>query len=264
MDPFEELLRGVRADGGDLRRSEVIGTVECDRLAVYALVSGWVEVAGETARAGDVLVARGPFTLTGRAEVVTGTYDLTGAVASRLAAVLPEVLVSRGTEGCAEFYGTLDEESGVVADRLLDWIMVCGLRTWFDSEHRTGWFGALADDVAGPALRAMHADPARPWTLALLAREAKVSRTTLAGRFAKLVGTPPLTYLTEWRMALAADLLTDSTATVAAVAKRVGYADAFGFSAAFKRVHGVSPSEYRAGARVLSGDREHARELVVH
>lgn len=76
-----------------------------------------------------------------------------------------------------------------------------------------------------------------------------MSRTTPAGRFAKLVGKPPLTYLTDWRMTLAADLLTETTATVAAVAHQVGYADAFGVSAAFKRIHGVSPSEYRKACR---------------
>jgi len=91
----------------------------------------------------------------------------------------------------------------------------------------------------------MHAAPDRPWTLAVLAREAGVSRTTLATRFVRLVGEPPLTYLTDWRMTLATDLLTESTATVSTVAHRVGYADAFGFSTAFKRFHGMSPSECR-------------------
>ncbi|KOV82188.1 AraC family transcriptional regulator [Nocardia sp. NRRL S-836] len=247
MDPFDELLRGVRADGGGLRRCTVSGTVTHDRCTLYALVSGEVRAGGKTARAGDILVVRGPGSLSGRAEAVRGSYELTGSVSRRLSAVMPDVLVAPGDDGCAEFYGGLEDEQGVVADRLLDWLMVCGLRTWFDHEHGTGWLGALADDVAGPALRAMHSDVARPWTLAQLAREAGVSRTTLASRFTRLVGTPPLTYLTEWRMALAADLLAESTATVAAVARQVGYADAFGFSAAFKRVHGVSPSECRAG-----------------
>ena len=247
MDPFDELLRGVRADGGGLCRSSVPGTTAHDGYTLYALVSGELRGGGQTAQAGDILVARGPVRLSGEAEAVSGSYELKGSVARRLSAVLPDVLVAPGEDGCAEFYGTLADEQGVVGDRLLDWLMVCGLRAWFDREHGTGWLGALADDVVGPALRAMHADVARPWTLALLAREAGVSRTTLASRFAKLVGTPPLTYLTEWRMALAADLLTESTATVAAVARQVGYADAFGFSAAFKRVHGISPSECRAG-----------------
>ncbi|MGC4866219.1 AraC family transcriptional regulator [Micromonospora sp. DT53] len=92
--------------------------------------------------------------------------------------------------------------------------------------------------------------PGRPWTLASLAAQAEVSRSTLAKRFTALVGEPPLTYLTDWRMTLAADMLAESTATVAAVARHLGYADAFGFSAAFKRVHGMSPSGHRRLTRV--------------
>jgi AraC-like DNA-binding protein len=211
------------------------------------VASGEIRVSGETAKAGDIVVAQGLVAVEGRASVISGTYGITGAVARRLTEVLPRTMVVSGSDECAAFYGAVGVGGPqVVADRLLDWLMVCALRDWFDREHGTGWLGALADEVVGPVLRAMHAEPERAWTLALLAREAGVSRTTLAGRFAKLVGVPALTYLTEWRMALAADLLADSTATVASVARRVGYADAFGFSAAFKRVHGVSPSACRA------------------
>jgi AraC-like DNA-binding protein len=99
----------------------------------------------------------------------------------------------------------------------------------------------------------MHESPGEPWTLATLAGRAGVARTTLATRFTGLVGEPPLSYLTEWRMALAADLLTDPDATVARVARQVGYADAFSFSAAFKRVQGVSPSGHRRAAGQRGG-----------
>ena len=246
MDAFDELLRGVRADGAGMRRVEMSGTRVLSGLTLHAVVSGEVSVLGQTAKAGDVVVTRGSVAAEGHAEVVSGTYDVTGAVARRLTAVLPDALVAPGADDCAAFYGTLDTAGpGVVTDRLLDWLMVCALREWFDREHGTGWLAALGDEVVGPVLRAMHASPQRAWTLPLLAREAGVARTTLATRFARLVGVPPLTYLTEWRMALAADLLAESSATVAAVARQVGYADAFGFSAAFKRVHGFSPSECR-------------------
>lgn len=97
----------------------------------------------------------------------------------------------------------------------------------------------------------MHADPAHPWTTAELASRAGVSRTTLAKRFTELVGDGPVAYLTEWRMTLAADLLTRPELTVGAVARRVGYADAFGFSAAFKRLRGESPSAFRREASAL-------------
>ncbi|HTF12404.1 MAG TPA: AraC family transcriptional regulator [Asanoa sp.] len=91
--------------------------------------------------------------------------------------------------------------------------------------------------MVGYALRLLHDEPAAPWTVGALADRSGVSRSTLAKRFAELVGEPPLTYLTRWRMTLAADLLVErEAATVADVARTVGYSDPFGFSAAFKRV----------------------------
>ncbi|SDG19775.1 AraC-type DNA-binding protein [Lentzea fradiae] len=251
MDPFDELLRGVRADGAGLHRIEVSGTRAASGLTLYAVVRGAIGVGDDVARGGDLLVVKDSVTVTGHATVISGTYDVMGAVARRLTDVLPDALVTPGTDGCEGFLDTLETgKPGVVADRLLDWMMVCALREWFDRHHPEGWMAALADEVVGPVLRAMHDDPARSWTLPLLAGVAGVARTTLASRFCRLVGTPPLTYLTEWRMALAADLLAESPTTVAAVARRVGYADAFGFSAAFKRVHGVSPSECRTKCAV--------------
>jgi AraC-like DNA-binding protein len=87
--------------------------------------------------------------------------------------------------------------------------------------------------------------------VASLAERIGVSRSTLAKRFTDLVGEPPLTYLTRWRMTLAADLLVEQTAaTIAEVAGTVGYNDPFGFSAAFKRVRGVNPSDFRRAAAV--------------
>ncbi|MFC7547238.1 AraC family transcriptional regulator [Plantactinospora sp. GCM10030261] len=185
--------------------------------------------------------------------LLVGTYDTRGMAARRLLDALPPVLVVPDGDGCESVRDFLDTQAAcpggpqVVRDRLVDWLVVCTLRSWFDQPGAvpSGRLRAWGDDVIGPVLRAMHAAPDRPWTLAALAGEAGVSRTTVASRFARLVGDPPLTYLTEWRMTLAADLLAGSTTTVAAVARRVGYADAFGFSAAFKRFHGVSPSAYR-------------------
>ncbi|TDC28033.1 AraC family transcriptional regulator [Streptomyces sp. 8K308] len=274
MDPFDELLRGIRADGTAFRRAdlsppEAVRATDGAPLTLYAPLRGeaWVSPgAGEEpgpVRVGDALLVRGaaPFTLSGPpgstepVALLVAAYHVRGRVAKRLLDVLRPVLVVPGGDGCAELVGALDTQLAacppgrqVVLDRLLDWLLVCTLRAWFDGPGALppGWVRAMGDEAIGPALRAMHAAPERPWTLAALAREAGVSRTTLASRFTRLVGEPPLTYLTDWRMTLAADLLTESAATVGAVARQVGYADAFGFSAAFKRVHGVSPSEYRA------------------
>ena len=94
----------------------------------------------------------------------------------------------------------------------------------------------------------MYDRPDHSWTVASLAAEAGASRAALARRFHDLVGEPPMTFLTGWRVALAADLLREPDATVGSVAKRVGYSSPFALSTAFKRIRGVSPKEHRVRA----------------
>lgn len=101
--------------------------------------------------------------------------------------------------------------------------------------------------MVGRALRMLHHNPAHPWTVAELAAATGLSRASLARRFTDLVGEPPMAFLTGWRLALAADLLRESDATVGAVARQVGYGSSFALSTAFKRERGVSPQEYRVG-----------------
>jgi AraC-like DNA-binding protein len=91
----------------------------------------------------------------------------------------------------------------------------------------------------------LHENLAHPWTIAELAGKVGVSRAALAQRFGRLVGEPPMTYLTGLRLAHAADLLRETDATLETVARRVGYGTAFALSTAFKREHGVSPQDYR-------------------
>lgn len=187
--------------------------------------------------------------------LITGAYPVRGEINRRLLDALPPVLrVDSGGTGdpvlehlAAEVASDVPGQQ-VVLDRLLDWLLVCSIRDWFDRPGGgpPAWYTAQRDPVIGDALGLLHADPAVTWTVAELARRTGVSRATLAKRFTDVVGEPPLTYLTEWRITLAADLLVeDPAATVASVARAVGYADAFGFSAAFKRIRGVSPSEHR-------------------
>ena len=132
--------------------------------------------------------------------------------------------------------------------RLLDLALITTLRAWFarPEAQAPGWYRPQSDAVVGSALRLLHGSPARPWTVAGLAAEAGASRATLARRFTELVGEPPMSYLAGWRIALAADLLRDTDATVGSVARQVGYANAFALSVAFKRLRGVSPSRHRA------------------
>jgi AraC-like DNA-binding protein len=108
-----------------------------------------------------------------------------------------------------------------------------------------GWLSGLRDPAIGRALSALHERPALPWTLARLAREAGLSRSTLAERFAHFVGEPPMQYLGRWRMQLAARRLAEGTATVGAIALEVGYDSEAAFSRAFKRSTGSAPAHWR-------------------
>jgi AraC-like DNA-binding protein len=94
-------------------------------------------------------------------------------------------------------------------------------------------------------LMALHANPARDWTLEALAQEAALSRSAFAERFVQFVGQPPMQYLTNWRMQLATNYLRLGTENIAAVAGRVGYESEAAFSRAFKKTVGSPPSEWR-------------------
>ncbi|GAB2756393.1 AraC family transcriptional regulator [Amycolatopsis magusensis] len=196
----------------------------------------------------------------GATTLIVGAYPVRGELSRRLLDALPVVLrVPAGGTSDPVLDHLADELAvdtpgqQVVLDRLLDWMLVCTLREWFDRPggEPPAWWAAQRDPVVGHALRLLHAEPAAPWTVATLAERTGVSRSTLAKRFAELVGEPPLTYLTHLRMTLAADLLVEQdAATVADIARTVGYSDPFGFSAAFKRVRGANPSEFRRSALV--------------
>lgn len=114
-----------------------------------------------------------------------------------------------------------------------------------------GWLRAMADARVGASLAAMHDDFAQAWTVDRLAQVAHMSRTAFAVRFKRLVGTPPLDYLTGWRMTVARDALRRGTDTIARISERVGYQSETSFSAAFKRNTGKSPG-YRAHSAAQS------------
>lgn len=197
----------------------------------------------------------------GATTLIVGAYPVGGEISRRLLDALPVVLrVPSGGEADPVLEHLAAEAAAdtpgqqVVLDRLLDWLLVCAVREYFDRPggEPPSWYAAQRDPVVGDALRLLHAEPAAPWTVSSLGERTGVSRSTLAKRFADLVGEPPLTYLTRWRMTLAADLLAErEAATVAEIGRAVGYSDAFAFSVAFKRIRGVSPSEFRrAGTAV--------------
>ena len=113
-----------------------------------------------------------------------------------------------------------------------------------------GWVAALHDEVLNPALAALHAEPARKWSVTELARAVMVSRSQLDARFREILGRSPIRYLTDWRMHLARDLWSTTDLTVAAVAHRVGYDAEEAFSRAFKRAYGQAPAIWRARHRL--------------
>ena len=110
---------------------------------------------------------------------------------------------------------------------------------------RNNWLSGLRDPHVGRALMALHASPARDWTLELLATEAALSRSAFAERFNLFVGQPPMQYLANWRMQLATNYLRNGNESVASIAGRVGYDSEAAFSRAFKKVVGTPPSEWR-------------------
>ena len=111
-----------------------------------------------------------------------------------------------------------------------------------------GWLSGLTDAHVGKALRLMHADPARDWTVDELAREVAVSRSVLAQRFTDLVGEAPMRYLSNWRMQLAKQMMRDGARNIQDVAARVGYESEAAFNRAFKRATGSPPAAWRRGA----------------
>ncbi|MFJ5898079.1 AraC family transcriptional regulator [Streptomyces sp. NPDC093064] len=193
----------------------------------------------------------------GSAVMLSGTYLAPSEIGRRLLSTLPAVVVRPAGEGNDPLIGLLAEEMArdepgqeLVLDRLLDLLLVNVLRGWLaDPDSRApAWYRAQSDPVVGPALRLLHDNPAHSWTVESIARKVGVSRAQLARRFTAVVGEPPMAYLADWRLTLAADLLREPDTTVAMVARQVGYSSGFALSSAFKRVRGLSPQEYRAQA----------------
>ncbi|MCD2190454.1 AraC family transcriptional regulator [Actinomycetospora soli] len=190
--------------------------------------------------------------------MLVGTYPVAGGVGTRLVRSLPPVTVLRPADVAAApapLVALLDAEldrdaagQDVVLDRALDLLLVTVLRGWFAGPAAPSAALARRDPTVGPALAAMEADPAAPWSVADLARRSGLSRAAFARRFAAAVGVPPLAWLTDLRLSLAADLLRGTDLTLATIAARVGYGSPFALSAAFLRERGVRPTTLRTPA----------------
>jgi AraC-like DNA-binding protein len=181
-----------------------------------------------------------------------GAYQFSGDVGQSLLNALPQVLSlpTPPEDSLRDVITVLSRElvttapgHHTVLDRLLDVVLVLSIRAGLrHSATAPRWYQALADPRLSAALQATHHAPAHPWTVSELAAISGLSRASLARLFRRVLGQPPLQYLTDWRMTLARDLLRDDErTTLAQLAQRTGYASPYAFAAAFRRHHGVQP-----------------------
>jgi transcriptional regulator GlxA family with amidase domain len=138
--------------------------------------------------------------------------------------------------------------------RLLEVLLIEALRSAAETTASPGLVRGLSDARLAAAIRVMHEHPTRAWTVAELAKEAALSRSTFFERFNRRVGMAPMEYLLTWRMALAKDLLRRNEGRVAEVAQRVGYSSASTFSVAFTRHVGRPPAQYAREEQVATDD----------
>jgi AraC-like DNA-binding protein len=184
-----------------------------------------------------------------------GAYRFSGDVGRGLVEALPPVLPlsAAADDPLHDVIALLSRELAAsapgqqtVLDRLLDVLLVLAMRAGFQqSTTAPRWYRASADPRLGPALGAMHADAAHPWTVPELAAASGLSRAAFARSFQQALGQAPIQYLTDWRMTLARDHLRTGELTLTQIAARTGYASPYAFAAAFRRHHGLPPGLWR-------------------
>lgn len=202
-----------------------------------------------------------------RSTIVCGFLGLDARPFNPLLAALPRVLhVPGATLGpdswVASFLRAAVVESNqkrpggeAVLERMSEMLFVEVLRRHVDAlpAGQTGWLAGMREPSVGRVLALLHEKPDAPWTIERLADDAAMSRSTLHERFVHFIGLPPMQYLAQWRMQVAAGLLRDTEAKLITVALAVGYESEAAFSRAFKRAVGVAPGAWRAGRRPRGG-----------
>lgn len=191
------------------------------------------------------------------ARLLVGHFVFGSPDAALLVSLLPKLVHVRGQKRLSTIVQLIGEEARelrpareVILSRLMEVMLIEALRASAGTAASLGLVRALADTRLAAAIRAMHEYPARNWTVALLAREAALSRSAFFERFSRAVGIAPMEYLLSWRMAVAKNLLRRGEGGVADIAERVGYGSASTFSVAFTRLVGIPPTRY---AREASG-----------
>ncbi|MGC4029940.1 MAG: AraC family transcriptional regulator [Steroidobacteraceae bacterium] len=197
----------------------------------------------------------------GEVFLISGRFSFSGNHAAVLFDALPPLInIPKASSQAQILRWSLDQlvselrspqpGGALMSTHLVHVMLVQVLRLFMvaSSELPKGWFLALTDRQISPAIGAMHAEPARQWTLEELARIAGVSRTVFAQRFKALVGSTAMDYLARWRMLVAADRLRSGGESVSSIAFSLGYESESAFSTAFKRIMSCSPSQYRRRA----------------
>jgi len=209
----------IRIDGGGAERTEVIcGFLGCDARPFNPLLSALPRMIHVPRRAAD-----------------DGVLDQFVRLA------LSESLAQRAGGEC-------------VLARLSELLFVEVVRRHLSTlpPENVGWLAGLRDESIGKVLGKLHDRPAHDWSLDELAREVALSRSVLAERFTHFVGIPPMQYLAQWRMQLAATLLSSTSTSLAGIAERVGYGSEAALSRAYKRWVGIAPAEWRRGKRSVT------------
>ena len=201
-----------------------------------------------------------------RTVILSGRFTFDATTAEPLFGALPPLLPidldSAAGRSLRATFALLDAEAAeggigaaLIASRLADVLFVQAMRACCASVGSTAvsWLGALRDPQLSTAMHAMHADLARPWTVAELARIAGMSRSAFAAAFRAKAGETPLGYLTSWRLYRAKTLLRDTPLSVQEIAVRVGYDTGTALSRVFARREGVSPGAWRRNRRPASG-----------
>lgn len=183
--------------------------------------------------------------------MLVGHCSFASPDAALLVALLPQVIHVRGQHRLATLVQLVRDESReqrpareAVLARLVELLLIEAFRLTTGTGASPGLVRGLADARLATAIRLMHERPSHPWTVADLAKEAALSRTTFFVRFSREVGVTPMDYLLSWRMALAKDFLRQGQGRITEIAERVGYGSASTFSVAFTRHVQVSPTQY--------------------
>lgn len=204
---------------------------------------------GDETRHGDPAGLPNMRVLIGR--LAFGTLD-----AALVFALLPRLLQVRGQPRLTRLVQMIRDEAqsdrqakDIILERLLQVLLIEALRSDAAGIEMPGVLRALSDRHLAIAIRLMHENPAKAWTVEALAAQATLSRSVFFDRFQKRTGMAPMEYLLSWRMALAKDMLRRKDGGMKEIAGRIGYGSASAFSSAFSRFVGMAPSQYGQSAK---------------